>query len=127
MNEVDTPTPNTPVSIRRATPADAPQIGALLRAAKNEDLSAEKRAEKGFVQGNMSDDNLHTWLESPQRGGMVAVQANEIVGVCMFSPRRPRAGGSSLGWAVYNHPAVRPRCRTDDGLRPFGRHPLRSR
>lgn len=89
MNEVDTPTPNTPVSIRRATLADAPQIGALLRAAKNENLPAEKRAEKGFVQGNMSDDNLHTWLESPQRGGMVAVQANEIVGVCMFSPAGP--------------------------------------
>ncbi|GAA3438098.1 GNAT family N-acetyltransferase [Kutzneria kofuensis] len=79
------------IAVRKATLDDLPAIAALLRAARGDGLSERERAERGFVQGNLSDQVLTRFITGT--GAFVAVHGDELAGVALTSDPAPLAAG----------------------------------
>jgi GNAT superfamily N-acetyltransferase len=62
-------------SVAKATYQDMPAIAALLRAARGDGLSDQERAERGFIQGQLSDRILRRFQQGT--GIFVAVHDDE--------------------------------------------------
>ncbi|NKS67293.1 hypothetical protein GS461_18210 [Rhodococcus hoagii] len=53
------------ITVRRSGPQDREAILALMAASRGDGLSAEERAERGFVQGRMDEDVLTRFQQAP--------------------------------------------------------------
>ena len=89
------------IAIRTSGPADRPQVLALMDAARGADLSAQQRAEHGFVQGEM-DESVLARFES-DTGVFLAEQDGQLAGFAMTS----RPGTVTSGPAPLAVQAVR--------------------
>ncbi|NKS78063.1 hypothetical protein GS539_19865 [Rhodococcus hoagii] len=53
------------ITVRRSGPQDREAILALMAASRGDGLSAEERAERGFVQGRMDEDGSPASSRAP--------------------------------------------------------------
>lgn len=71
------------ITVRRSGPQDREAILALMAASRGDGLSAEERAERGFVQGRMDEDVLTRFQEGT--GVFVAEDDGDLAGFAMTS------------------------------------------
>ncbi len=70
-----------PVTIRRSRPEDRAAILALMDRTRGDDLDEAQRAERGFVQGNMTGETLARLEQGT--GIFIAEQDGELAGFAM--------------------------------------------
>ncbi|CAM2918573.1 GNAT family N-acetyltransferase [Prescottella defluvii] len=71
------------LTVRRSGPQDREAILALMNASRGDGLSAAERAERGFVQGSMGEDDLARFQEGT--GVFVAEEDGTLAGFAMTS------------------------------------------
>ncbi|MDH6676686.1 GNAT superfamily N-acetyltransferase [Rhodococcus sp. LBL1] len=79
------------ITVRRSGPRDCASILELMAASRGDGLSAEERAERGFVQGRMDDKVLVRFEEGT--GVFVAEEDGDLAGFAMTSEPAAVASG----------------------------------
>lgn len=108
------------ITVRRSGPQDRDAILALMAASRGDGLSAEERAERGFVQGRMDADTLARFEQGT--GVFVAEEDGDLAGFAMTSEPGavtsgpPRLAVDAVGEGrarlfLYGPAAVDPSCQ----------------
>lgn len=118
------------ITFRLSSPGDRAGVLAVLAASRGEGLSAQERAQQGFVQGSFTEE----MLARVEAGSGVVVGVDDsgaVVAVAMTMTQTPAGGPpASLGlymrrhhgdkrWAMYGPVAIAPSHRGRGLMRPL--------